>query len=169
MAGLARHYGSVRTSDPIGRTATSDRTDGRCDRPGLAHSDGPCRTARPLMERDYFFRFFPAPTTIAVFLWALAALTLMNLPLIALRPMPGAVAPLDLDAAFFTAVFFFLVAMGMRRDPAEGIGDRVMKVGEWPGCELTPLSSFSGNSATPSGRPARAHDRLRLKRARISR
>ena len=106
MAGLARHYGSVRTSDPIGRTATSDRTDGRCDRPGLAHSDGPCRTARPLMERDYFFRFFPAPTTIAVFLWALAALTVMNFPVMALRPIPGGFL-----AAFLAALFLAMVGV----------------------------------------------------------
>ncbi len=48
----------------------------------------------------YFF--FPAPSTIAVFLCPLAALTLMNLPEMALRPMPGAF----LAGAFFAATFF---------------------------------------------------------------
>ena len=52
--------------------------------------------------RSYLRFFFVAPSTMAVRLWALAADTLMNLPVIALRPMPD---------AFFDAVFAFDLAM----------------------------------------------------------
>lgn len=67
------------------------------------------------MLHGYFF-FFPAPSTIDVFLCPLAALTLMNLPVMALRPMPGAfLAGTFLEVLFFAALpgaFFLAMVMG---------------------------------------------------------
>lgn len=70
----------------------------------------------PPCPRTYF-DFFPAPSTMAVRLWPLAALTLMNRPVMALRPMPGAffaaVLFAVLEAAGFFAAVFFPVAFFM--------------------------------------------------------
>ncbi|MBK9177312.1 MAG: hypothetical protein IPM46_13465 [Flavobacteriales bacterium] len=49
----------------------------------------------------FFFPRFEAPSTIAVFLCALALLTLMNRPVMALRPIPT----VFLEAGFFEVDF----------------------------------------------------------------
>lgn len=64
-----------------------------------------------------YFRFFlPAPSTSAVFLCALAAATLMNFHVMALRPMPG---------AFAVVVFFFATVFSWwpwcNADPRRGL------------------------------------------------
>ncbi len=64
---------------------------------------------QPAHSTRYGRFFFPAPSTMAVFLCALALLTLMKRPVIALRPMPAAFFGADFRTVLRWGAFFAMV------------------------------------------------------------